>query len=420
MPLPSIHLVLALGVCAALTACNRLDPLPARSSQRDDVLLAADSEIIPGRVPRSTTLAGLLWPQRVHDADVSGLVSAVSGVFDLRKLRAGQPWRLERTHDGCVRYLEYEIDGERFLRATARPGEAHAFDAAVMRYDVRQATAVVSAVIDDENPSLFAAMAAQGETPELPVALAAIFGGEVDFNTDLQPGDRFNLVVDKLVREGRFVRYGAVQAAELLNDGRTLVAVRYAPPGSAASYYDAAGKSLKRFFLRSPLRFDPQITSRFSLARMHPVLHQMRAHLGVDYRAPVGAPVVAVATGVVTVAGWRGGGGKTVSIRHASGYQSSYLHLSAIGPGIRPGVHVTQGQVIGRVGATGLATGPHLDYRLARNGKYLNPLLEHRRMPPGEPIPPEHLEGFNAVRDAVMARLTPRAPSVQVAARARE
>src|SRR5512132_2758730 len=137
---------------------------------------------------------------------------------------------------------------------------------------------------------------------------------------------------------------------------------------------------------------------------MHPVLHQMRAHLGVDYRAPVGAPVVAVASGVVTVAGWRGGGGKTVSVRHASGYESFYLHLSAIGPGIRAGAHVAQGQVIGRVGATALATGPHLDYRLARNGRFVNPLLEHRRMPPGEPIPTQHLGAFNAVRDDVLAR----------------
>ena len=208
-----------------------------------------------------------------------------------------------------------------------------------------------------------------------------------------------------MYREGRFARYGAVQAAELRNGGRRLVAIRYAPPGAAAGYYDAEGKSLKRFFLRSPLRFEPQVTSRFSLARFHPVLHRMRAHLGVDYRAPAGAPVVAVASGVVTGAGRRGGAGNMVSIRHASGYQSSYLHLSAITRGVRTGAHVAQGQVIGRVGATGLATGPHLDYRLARNGTFINPLLEHRRMPPGEPIPSEHVKAFSAVRDAALARL---------------
>jgi murein DD-endopeptidase MepM/ murein hydrolase activator NlpD len=412
---PFPRLVLALGVSAIIMACYRVEPLPRGTVRRDDVFLEADSEIVPGHVPPRTTFVRMLASQGLHDADVTGLVTAVSAVFDLRTLRAGHPWRLERTHDGCARYMEYEVDAERFLRVTARAGEPHVFDAGIVRYDVRQAPTTVFAVIDHDNPSLFAAMTAEGETPELPVALAGIFGGEVDFNTDLQPGDRFSMVVDKLYREGRFVRYGAVQAAEMLNGGRALLAIRYAPPGGIPSYYDGAGKSLKRFFLRSPLRFEPQITSRFSLARLHPVLHRMRAHLGVDYRAPVGAPVVAVASGVVTAAGWRGGGGKTVSIRHASGYESSYLHLSAIGPGIRRGARVTQGQMIGRVGATGLATGPHLDYRLAKNGRFVNPLLEHRRMPPGEPIAADHLEAFGAVRDAALARLN--VPAVQAAAR---
>jgi murein DD-endopeptidase MepM/ murein hydrolase activator NlpD len=414
-----IRLPLAFTICAAITACTRLEPRPPTSDGREDLVLAADSEIVPGRVPARTTLAALLTPEHVHDADVAGIVASVSGVFDLRKLRAGQPWRFERTQDGCIRYLEYEIDPERFLRATVRAGQPHAFDAAVVPYDVRHLPTVVSAAIDEETPSLFAAMTAEGETPELPVALAGIFAGEVDFNTDLQPGDRFRLVVDKLFREGRFVRYGTVQAAELFNGGRTLVAVRYAPPGAAPSYYDAGGKSLKRFFLRSPLRFEPQVTSRFSLGRLHPVLHQMRAHLGVDYRAPAGAPVVAVASGVVTASGWSGGGGNRVSIRHASGYQSSYLHLSAIAAGIRAGAQVSQGQMIGRVGATGLATGPHLDYRLAKNGTFVNPLVEHRRMPPGAPIPSEHLDGFTAARDAVLARLAPHDSAVQGAASGR-
>jgi murein DD-endopeptidase MepM/ murein hydrolase activator NlpD len=249
------------------------------------------------------------------------------------------------------------------------------------------------------------------------MALAAIFSGEVDFTSDLQPGDGFSLLVEKLYRDGRFVRYGPVQAARLVNNRRTLEAVRYVLPGKAPGYYDRSGRSLKRFFLRSPLRFEPQVTSGFSLARLHPVLHQVRAHLGVDYRAPIGAPVVAVATGVVVAAGWRGGGGKTVSIRHASGYASSYLHLSSIAAGIRHGMHVAQGQIIGRVGATGLATGPHLDYRLSKNGRFLNPLVEHRRMPPGEPIPGGHLDEYAAVRDVVLARLDATGPALEPTAR---
>ena len=405
MPVLPTRLGLAFCIAATVAACHRIEPDPASTDRAEDLDLAADSEMVPGRVPASATLAGMLTPHSLHTADVSGVVAAVTRVFDLRKLRAGQPWRFERTLDGCVRHLEYEVDTERFLRVSARPGEPHAFDATVIPYDVRHTTMTVSGIIDGNNSSLFAAMAARGETPELPMALAGIFGGEVDFNTDLKRGDGFGLVVDKMYREGRFARYGAVQAAELRNGGRRLLAIRFAPPGAAASYYDADGKSLKRFFLRSPLRFEPQVTSRFSPSRFHPVLHRMRAHLGVDYRAPTGAPVVAVASGVVTAAGRRGGAGNMVSIRHASGYESSYLHLSAITRGVRRGTHVAQGQVIGRVGATGLATGPHLDYRLAKHGTFINPLLEHRRMPPGEPIPAEHLGAFSAVRDAALARL---------------
>jgi murein DD-endopeptidase MepM/ murein hydrolase activator NlpD len=410
----SLRVAIVLAACAGGAACGR--PAPAASPVRADVVLPADSEIVPGRVPRGATFGGMLAERDLHPPDVDGILAAMADVFDPRDVRAGQAWRFERTYDGCVRYLEYEIDPERFLRLTTRAAEPHAFDAAVVPYDTRTDRVVVAGTIDASRPSLFAAAGAAGETPELAMALAAIFSGEVDFNSDLQPGDGFSLVVEKLYREGRFVRYGPVQAARLLNDGRTLEAVRYAPPGRSPGYYDRSGRSLKRFFLRSPLRFEPQVTSGFSLARLHPVLHQVRAHLGVDYRAPVGAPVVAVATGVVTGAGWRGGGGKTISIRHASGYVSSYLHLSSIAAGIRPGVHVAQGHMIGRVGATGLATGPHLDYRLAKNGRYVNPLAEHRRMPPGEPIPDALLDQFGAVRDLALARLDSVAPLVETVA----
>ena len=136
---------------------------------------------------------------------------------------------------------------------------------------------------------------------------------------------------------------------------------------------------------------------------MHPVLHEVRAHLGVDYRAPIGAPVIAVANGVVTRAGWNGGGGRTVSIRHAGGYESFYLHLSSIA--VRPGAHVSQGTMIGRVGQSGLATGPHLDYRLRKNGGWVNPVLEHRRMPPGAPIPDADLSLYFAARTAALEGL---------------
>jgi len=406
-------LVLLLAAAASACADRSEPPVPV---MRGDIALESDSEMVPARVPRGATLGLMLQRHELHAPDFEGLLGAIAGVFDPRKLRTDQAYRLERTLSGCVRLFEYEVDPERVLRVTVRPDNQHVFDAAIVEYESTTRTKVVKAVITPENSSLFGAMAAAGERPELPVALADIFGGEVDFRVDLQQDDRFAVLVDEVVRDGRFVKYGPVQAAMIEAGGRPVTAIRFTPPSGKTGYYDEDGRSLQRFFLRSPLRFQPQVTSGFSRARLHPVLHVVRAHLGVDYRAPHGAPVIAVAHGTVTGAGWRGGGGRTVSIRHANGYESYYLHLSSIAPGVKRGARIAQGQVIGRVGATGVATGPHLDYRLRKSGVFVNPLLEHRKMPPGDPVPADALEAFTKVRDAALVRLQPPERDVQLTA----
>ena len=405
--------VLLLLLALAGPACGGTETPPPVVA-RGDIELASDSEMIPSRVRAGATLGTLLTSHALHPADVDGLMSAIRSVFDPRQLRVNQTYRIERSLDGRVRLFEYEVDLERVLRIMPRRDEPHAFEAAIVTYDSRTSRRVVTTAISYDTPSLFEAMDAAGEEPELTMALAQIFGGELDFSSDIQQGDGFAVLVDRTERDGRFVRYGDVLAARVDTGGRNLTAVRYAPPGKAAAYYDEKGRSLKRFFLRSPLRFEPQVTSGFSRARRHPVLHVMRAHLGVDYRAPTGAPVIAVANGVVTGAGWRGGGGRTVSIRHTNGYETFYLHLSSIARGVRRGARVSQGQLIGRVGSSGLATGPHLDYRLRRNGVFVNPLTEHRRLPPGEPVPADAMAEFEAVRDEALSALD--RPAVQLAA----
>ncbi|MEC8952046.1 MAG: peptidoglycan DD-metalloendopeptidase family protein, partial [Acidobacteriota bacterium] len=226
-----------------------------------------------------------------------------------------------------------------------------------------------------------------------------------DFNNDLRIGDSFRVLFERFLREDEYDDYGNVLAAEFNNDGRRIRATRFTPPGGDPGYYDDEGRSLKRMFLRSPLRFEPRITSRFSRNRMHPILGERRAHLGVDYGAATGTPVIAVANGTVVSAGWSGGSGRMVRLRHAGGYETYYLHLSAFARGMRPGARVAQGQLIGRVGSTGLATGPHLDYRLKKNGVFLNPLVEHRKMPPGEPVPAEHLSLFRTERERIFGLL---------------
>jgi murein DD-endopeptidase MepM/ murein hydrolase activator NlpD len=377
-----------------------------------DVALASDITVVSARVVAGATLATTLRAQQVARADIEAVVQRAASVFDLRKVRTDQPYRLEKRADGTVRRFDYEIDGDRFLRVT----RAYAQDlvATVLPIAKTRRVGVVRGRIDRETSSLVAAMDAAGETIDLTLALADIFSGDVDFNTDLQPGDRFELLVEKQYRDdSRFAGYGPILAAELENAGRRLRAVRFTLDGGSPGYFDEHGLSMRRFFLKSPLKFEPTVTSGFSRSGLHPVLHEVRAHLGVDYRAPVGAPVVAVSDGVVVSAGMSGGSGRMVHVRHANGYETQYLHLSSIA--VRAGARVRQGELIGRVGSSGLATGPHLDYRLKKNGAFINPVTAHRAMPPGDPIRSAQMVAFIAARDRAFADFS--APAVANAAR---
>jgi len=374
---------------------NVLTDAPRRIA---DILLPPDSDVISAVVPNGTTVAGMLGKHLLPESELSALVQAVTSSFDVRRLRAGNIYRVERLFDGRIRSFEYEIDPTRALRASRRDGDIGLFTAEVVELPHTTTRVVVQGRIDRDANSLSEALEQAGERVDLALALAEVFGGEIDFNSDLQPGDTFRLVVEKSVRDdGQFVGYGPVQAAEFVNDGRALSAVRFAAGDDGkAAYYDTEGRSLQRFFLKSPLKFEPRVTSRFSRSRMHPVLRYARAHNGVDYGAPAGAAVGSASSGVVSFAGWAGGGGRTVRVRHASGYESEYMHLSAIASGIRPGTRVQQGELVGSVGSTGLATAPHLHYGLRRDGSYVNPITEHQNLPPGEPVPAVALAAFQA------------------------
>ncbi len=399
-------------VVAALAACScaappdrRTETTPKRTLARD-IQLAADTTVVSAKVAAGATLASILRTNAVVAADVVELVRHAASVFDLRKLRAQQPYRLVKTPDGLLRRLEYEIDGNRLLRVT-RDSAAHdaPLVADVLPIPKTQRMAVVRGEIDRAHTSLVAAIDAAGETIDLTLALADIFGGEIDVSTELQPGDRFELSVEKEYREDeQFAGYGPILAAEFTNAGRRVRAVRFTPGGGTPGYYDEHGVSMRRFFLASPLKFQPVVTSAFSRSRLHPVLREYRAHLGVDYRAPAGAPVVAVADGLVLSAGTSGGAGRMVHLRHANGFETEYLHLSAID--VRAGAHVRQGELVGRVGSSGLATGAHLDYRLKKNGVFVNPITAHRLMPPAPPIAEDQMVAFEATRDRVMAALS--------------
>ena len=377
-------------------------PAMLRSDLRD-IVLTPDTTLVSGLVPRSTTLDTLLRGHGVADDAAMSVVQAARTVFDPRRLRALQPFSIERTLEGTLRFFQYEIDNDRFLRVA--PSASGALDATVVPIPKTLEHVTATGRIDAETPSLFQSVAGAGEGAELAVSLAQIFSGEIDFNSDLQPGDAYALAFDKFTRDGGQSSYGDISAAEFRNDGRVLRAIRFTVAGGKPAYYDERGRSLRRFFLRSPLKFEPRVTSRFSTSRRHPVLHTSRAHRGVDYGAPTGAPVIAAAAGTVVSASYDGTNGRMVRVRHASGYETFYLHLSAFGAGIRAGVRVDQGQTVGLVGATGLATGPHLHYGLTRNGVFVNPLREHMNQPPGEPVPASAMAAFTAERDRALAQL---------------
>jgi murein DD-endopeptidase MepM/ murein hydrolase activator NlpD len=405
---------LAIWASASCARVERTTPAPGA-----DIALPRESTTVDARIPRNATIETLFRQFNLPPDLTIAAIDAVRTVFNPRDLQADRAYQLTRSLDGLFQEFRYVIDTDRLLRVVrvaGVPGAAPAFNAEIVPLPKDIEVTAVAAEIGREHPSLVGAFDAAGEDIQLALQLAEIFGGEVDFNSDLQPGDRLAVLFERQTRDGEFLAYGEIKAAVLENDGRRLTAFRYPGSDGQPAWFDEQGRSLKRQFLQSPLPFEPRVTSRFSYRRLHPVHGTTRAHLGVDYGAPAGTRVQAVANGVVEVAGWSGEAGRMVRLRHAGGYQTAYLHLSALAPGIRPGARVSQGDLIGRVGSTGTATGPHLDYRIIKNGSYVNPLSELKKMPKGVSLAPDALAVFQGTRAALAAELerrlaaTPAAP----------
>jgi murein DD-endopeptidase MepM/ murein hydrolase activator NlpD len=282
--------------------------------------------------------------------------------------------------------LEYDLDDFNYLSIEKRKD---VFQASRHARTVETVMALISGSVEE---SLILAFDRLGEGDILALALADLFGWDIDFYIDLRPGDSFKVVFERKYLEGKFIGYGRILAAEFSNQGRTLQAFFYVPPGTQKpGYYDAEGKSLEKEFRKSPIKW-ARITSRFSSRRLHPIHKVYRAHYGVDYAADINTPVQATADGTVTFAGWNGASGRMVRIRHKNAYQTMYLHLRNFGPGIRRGKRVKSGDIVGYVGSSGDSTGPHLDYRITRNGSYLNPLSA--KFDPVEPLKEEQLGAY--------------------------
>ncbi|MGK0250471.1 MAG: murein DD-endopeptidase MepM/ murein hydrolase activator NlpD [Oleispira sp.] len=250
--------------------------------------------------------------------------------------------------------------------------------------------------------SLFEAAAA-GDIPDsIIMDLADIFGWDIDFSLDIRRGDRFGVVYNELYKDGVKIKSGEILAAEFINNGKLYKAVYYTNPKGEGDYYSEDGKSMRKAFLRSPVKF-ARISSKFSLKRWHPVLSKWRSHKGVDYAAARGTPIRASGDGKIVLAGRKGGYGKAIFIQHGGRYRTVYGHLNSYAKGIRVGKKVKQGQIIGYVGSTGLATGPHLHYEFRVNGTHRNPLTV--RLPEAKPVHPSNLPHFKENTQAYLSML---------------
>ncbi len=398
-----------------------LRPSPAPDARRryrfrhpSDLILVlpVETRIVEAIVPRQATLETLLLQHQLPAPLVHAAIESARAVFNPRQLRAERPYRLVLSIDGFLQEFEYQIDTDRFLRIVNRDRSTpDKLEAEVLPYDKVVETRRGARADRRRPPVAHRRDGRHGRTHPAGDRVRRALRGSGGLRERPAAGDSFELLFETSTYQGAFAGYGTIAAARLINSGREHRAYRWVNPETRkAGYYDENGRSLKRLMLASPLRFTPRVTSGFSRRRLHPVHHTVRAHLGVDYAASTGTPVVAVADGVVLSAGWAGAGGRQVRIRHAGGLESYYLHLSSFAKGIRGGARVDQGQLIGRVGASGTVTGPHLDYRLRRNGAFVDPRREHARQPLVNRFPRDRSRLFKLDARASSSRSCPRSP----------
>ncbi len=326
--------------------------------------------VIAGKIVKRDTLSSALRSQNISAELVEFICRQLKPLVNLRRVKPGDTFEVRLTAEGKFLGFSFQSSPIDVYQLSIGPsGEwvAKKLDIPVEKYWAR--------VSGEITGSLFEAMDKLGEQDQLVLDFAEIFAWEIDFNTEPQLGDRFQMVVEKYYTGNTFFKYGRILYGEYQSASKKIQGIYHKTSAGPGDYYTPQGHSLRKGFLRSPLQFT-RITSGYSKSRKHPILGGYRPHYGIDYAAPTGTPVLAIADGTVAACGWKGGYGKQVTLKHVKGYQSMYGHLSRFAPGIRIGKSVYQKQQIGYVGSTGLSTGPHLDFRLLKNGVFRNPLKE--------------------------------------------
>jgi murein DD-endopeptidase MepM/ murein hydrolase activator NlpD len=404
----------AVGLCAAASA----DPEPKREAFApvaplsalavapsgirlpEPTPIASESQITEGVMRRGHTLSQLLREDGVSPQTITQIAQALKGHFNFRRAKPGQSYKLVLDASGKVEEFRYYVSPTQSYTVSRVGGVLRA---STEEGDLDARSTRIAGVITS---TLYQSITNLGEDGSLARDFSDIFAWDVDFQRKVRPGDSYQILYERLYRNvgGRetYVRPGRILAARFQDEDGDYTAVYFQAKDGSGGYYRPDGSSVEGTFLMAPMRH-ARITSNFSSARRHPILKITRPHRGIDYAASIGTPVWAVADGVVVQRSWTGGNGNLVQIQHQNGYVSSYAHLSRYADGLRVGDRVEQKQVIGYVGQTGLATGPHVCFRIQRNGKYVDP--SRLRMPAGVPIAKSELPEFRAARDARLAEL---------------
>jgi murein DD-endopeptidase MepM/ murein hydrolase activator NlpD len=405
-PLKNLFILLFIVL---LTSCNNTNPVQNESkltASSENTAQAGTPELIygipadsfnliKGKIRRNSFISDLLIEHGVSMPEIDKVLENSRSVFDVRKIRPGQDYILfcEKQGIGRAKYMVYEDN----LATSYIFSFNDSLNITPFKKKITTQVKYASGTIET---SLWNAIEKGGFDPALAAELSDIFAWTVDF-FGLQKGDKFKVVYEEMLIDDKPFKTGKIYSASFISSGTTFTAIPFIQNG-IESFFDAEGKSLKKAFLKAPLKFS-RISSRFSASRMHPILKIRRPHFGVDYAAPSGTPVHSIGDGKIISVTNSGGEGRMVKIKHNGVYSTAYMHLSGFAPGLKPGKVVKQGEVIGFVGSSGLSTGPHLDFRFYMNGSPVDPLKVYS--PPSEPISQENLANFEKVKEVGMGLL---------------
>ena len=365
------------------------------SAPADTLVTPPPSDWVSVTVKPGQTLSKIFDDLNLPVADWVQLLRMGGETARLKTLRAGDVLHIRKGPEG-LQELTYALDQARTLQVSRTDT---GFEAITLAAEIEHRPTYAIGTVTS---SLYESGVAAGLSPGLIVDMADIFGYDIDFGQDIRVGDKFTVIYDELYKNGAKIHGGNILAAEFVNQGHALRAVRYVDPQGNAAYYAPEGQSLKKAFIRTPLDVF-RISSGFSLARYHPILNRIRAHKGTDYAAPIGTPVKATGDGRIEFQGWKGGFGRVVMLKHGGTYETVYGHMSRFRAGLGVGSRVHQGQIIGYVGMSGLATGPHLHYEFRVNGVPRDP--QRVILPRAGALPRQNLEDFRAASAPLLSEL---------------